>query len=667
MNRLFLFVASLILIGALAPPVLAADAEPAHPCGAVAWLDEIRLLQADFDRERGKEATRELLHATLADLLPAVDARLSAVRPGADDARWAVHWRDGAARTVRPVADDADLRDLYRGVLGEACALLRQNDRQPAGRRLSSSWRSLWLPFEQVLLARLRDPGAAFGFSDVTLSIDSPSVKSAKESFSLQWLDRSLGIARLYLPDLRNGQARNIDEGLTRLRAQAPIKTLIVDLRGAGGGDWALLESLLARFLPAGTLAYTATDGQGRASEIRAGANRTPSEDRELRLIVVVSRRTRGGAELLAGALQAAGRAEVWGERTAGMAGHQRIVKLSDKNSLMVTDSLPRFPGHDGLSAFVVPTREVVAGQALDAALATLAENGRAPNNPFIRPDERRHPLVSAVLDRRSDDAVRLIEGGADVNVEASRDGLNALMPRRFQSENDGQTPVIGYPLAIAAAAQGLPRVLAALGQRAPQALQLTDSEGRSALAYAARQDYPNSTRILLANGLDPLHPAKRDPISNTPLALAVHERQAAIVELLMAAIPRERLGHTAVGESVWIASAGNDLATVKALLQGGASANYIARQGGSALIAAVESRRLDLVRLLIEHGATVDDHPYRGFSVFQYAERNAAGDDPDAKKILELIVQAPRVDRRWKKSAETEAIEEIWKIIEKP
>ena len=667
MTRLLSFFVRLTLIGVLGTPAFAAAAEPDHPCGAVAWLDEIRLLQADFDGERGQQATRELLHATLADLLPAVDARLSLVRPGADEARWTVHWADGAARSSRPVADDGDLRELYRGVLGEACVLLRQNDPQRAGRRLSSSWRSVWIPFEKVFIARLRDPSAAFGFSEITLSIDSPGVKSANESFSLQWLDRSLGIARLYLPDMARWQARKIDEGLGKLRAQAPIKTLVVDLRGSGGGDFSLLESLLARFLPAGTLAYTTIDRQGRNSEIRVGANSSPGEDRELRLIVIVSRRTRGGAELLAGALQASGRAEVWGERTAGMAAHTRILKLSDKNSLIVTDALPRFPGHDGLSPFVMPTRELAAGQALDAALATLGEAGRPPANPFIRPDERRHPLVSAVLERRSDDAVRLIEGGAELDVEASRAGLNALMPRRFHAEYSGQTPVIGYPLAIAAAAQGLPKVLAALAERAPQTLQQTDSEGRNALAYAARRDYPECTRILLANGLDPLHPATRYPIFNTPLALAVHEQRAAIVGLLMAAIPRRQLGHTAVGEAVWTAAVMNDQATVKALLDGGASPNYIAPQGGSALIAAVESRRLDLVRLLLDHGATVDDHRYRGLSVFQYAAKNAAGDDPAAKEILELIAQAPRVDRRWQKSAETEAIEEIWRMIEKP
>lgn len=662
------FVRCLALMFALCAPAFAVDGDIAHPCGAIAWLDEIRVLQADFERDRGKDATRTLLHATLADLLPVVDARLVVTRTGEGGTRWSVEWRDhgdAASPPPRAVTDAGDLRDLYRAVLGEACVLLRQNDPEKAGRWLSSSWRSLWPSFEKVFLARLRDPGAAFGFSDISLSIDSPSVKSSNESFSLQWLDQSFGIARLYLPDMRHRQSVNIDEGLFRLRAQAPIKTLILDLRGSGGGDLSLVENLLARFLPAGTLAYSVTDRQGKETEVRVKSTTTSADERDVRLIVLVSRSTRGAAELLAAALQGARRAELFGERTAGMASHKRVLKLSDKNSLIVSHALPRFPGQNSVSPFVVPTREVLAGQALEAALASLAEGGRHPANPFIRPDEHRAPLARAVLERRSEDAVRLIEADADVNVEASREGLNALLPRRCHAENSGQTPVVGYPLAIAAAALGLPKVLAALGERAAQNLRLTDSEGRNALAYAALQGYPNATRILLAHGLNPLHPAKRYPISSTPLALAVQQKHAEVVELLMAAITRVQLGHIAVSESVWTAALNADRPTLKALLERGANANYIARQGGTALIAAVESGQPELVRLLLDHGATVDDHLYRGFSVVQYAERNAAHDDPAAKKIPELIKQAPRVDRGWKKSAQTESIENIWQMIE--
>ncbi len=662
---------ALPLLFALCMPIFPAHAaEPPHPCGAVAWMDEIRILQADFERERGSAFTRELLQATLTRMLPAVDAHLVVRRPGSANPNWLVRWEGSSNDTSTPfyaVLDNTDARDLYRGVLAQACLLLRQKDPEKAGRWLSGTWRSLWSVFEKAFIAQLDDPAAAFGFSDTALSTDSPSVKSANEWYSLQWLDRAFGIARLYLPDLYNYAAPPIDEELAQLRAQAPVKTLILDLRDAGGGSVQRLQTLLARFLPAGTLAYTLRKHEGQETEVPVNENTSPQADRQMRLIVLTSKKTRGGMELLAGALQANGRAVVIGEPTAGMAGYKRILKLSDDIFLLLTDALPRFPGQTQTVRRTTPNTAAAAQEALTIALATLAENGQQPENPFIRPDEHRFPLVQAVLERNTEEALRLIDAGAPLDVEASPEAMRRTMPYHFQPEAYGQTPAIGYPLAIAAAAQGMPKVLEAIGKRAPELLRRTDTDHRNALAYAALGGFVSSTRILLGHGLDPLHPARVHPISNTPLELATWLSHTDVVALLMAAIPRERLGHTAVLESVWIAAGRNDLATLKVLLEGGANPNYIAPQGGTALMDAVKYRRIDLVRLLLKHGATVDDHLYRGLNVLQYAEKEAANGDPVAREILELIRTAPRQDRGWKKSRDTEALEQLWKMIENP
>lgn len=646
--------------GLLAVSSARADNIPAHPCGAIGWMDEIRILQADFERERGKETTRTLFLDTLTDLLPELDSRLAL-----DRSTWTVRWQDQAPIAVAHPNTD-DLRDLTLAVTAPACTLLSQYDPEKAKRRLHGTWRDLWIDFEKVFIARLNDPAAAFGFSAISLSIKSPSVKSANESYSLQWMDRDLGIARWFLPDL-HGYRGDVGKDLAALRTEGTLKTLVLDLRGTGGGDIQVLAAWLTRFLPGGTLAYTAVNRQGEEREIRVKETSPSIADRDLGLIVLTSRETRGGAELLAGALQTNGRAKVFGEATAGMAGHKRVLKLSEKNFLILTDALPRFPNQRNTVSRIEPDYPVPAVLAFEIALATLAENGRQPRNPFIRPDEQRHPLVQAVLDRNDQEALRLIEAGAELDVEASRDALDRRMPSHFRPRGTGETPVLGYPLAIAAAARGMPKVLAAIGQRAPELLHRTDTNGRTALAYAAMAGYPNTTRVLLSHGLSPLHPAKEYPISETPLHLAVQLKEAEVVPLLMAAIPREQLGHTAVIESVWIAAGFDNTAILKALLEAGASPNYIARQGGTALIVAVNDQNLEAVRLLLKHRATVDDHLYRGKSVRQYAEQQAERDSPKAREILELIRQAPKVDRGWQKSRDTKAMEDIWQMIENP
>jgi len=367
---------------------------------------------------------------------------------------------------------------------------------------------------------------------------------------------------------------------------------------------------------------------------------------------------------LLAGALQANKRALVIGEPTAGMAGHKRIIKLARDRSLLLSAAWPRFAGQTEFNEPVEPDTPVSATSSIDRALDFLAENGRRPQNPFIRRDEKRFPLVQAVLDRDQDEALRLIEAGAPLDVEGSREATHRVLRAHFLTAGYAKTPAIGYPLAILAAARGLPKVLEAIAQRAPAELHRQDTDGRTALVYAAIGGHPNSTRILLKHGLDPLHPAKEYPISNTPLMHAVHHDHVEVVDQMIAALPRERLTHTAVLEAVWVAAMKQDIAMLKTQLEGGVSPNYIARQGGTALIEAVIYRKVDFVRLLLKHGATVDDHLYRGMSVLQYAEKNAEGEDPRGKEILEMIRSAPRMDRGWRKSNETLDIETLWDLL---
>lgn len=515
-----------------------------------------------------------------------------------------------------------------------------------ADRLLSYREHDLALVDESVFLMCLNDPAAALGVGVWSLSVDSPSMKAASEAYSLQWMDQDLGIARIFLPAMDLDLLPMLDQELAQLRSQAPLHTLVLDLRGAGGGDVRTLNGLLARFLPQGTLAYTLHYPQGEDAEVRVEAHTAAPEDQGVRLLVLTSGKTRGGAELLAGALQANGRALVVGEPTAGMAGHKRVAKLAEHRYVIFTWALPRFPGQMAPATQIMPDIAAPAGDALTVALERLADHGRLPANPFIRPDEKRHPLVQAVLDGDEEEALSWIDNGADLAVEASKDGLEEHMRRHMRASYKGVTPVVGYPLAIAAAVRRMPRVLAAIGQHEPALLERTDSQGRTALAYGAMAGQPDIVRVLLEYGLSPLHPGQDFPISHTPLALAVELMHANVVKQLMAAVPRQQLNHLTVVEAVWVATFGNDLATLKVLLEAGTSPNYIAPQGGTALIEAVRYRNLEAVRLLLQSGAVIDNHLYRGKSVIQYAEDIAKNSSSEELAILKLIRGAPRARR---------------------
>ena len=311
--------------------------------------------------------------------------------------------------------------------------------------------------------------------------------------------------------------------------------------------------------------------------------------------------------------------------------------------------------------------RRLCALALLGVALAVQAQPATDAKWPWYGPWEEARfaafsPLIRSVLARDEDAALRLIDDGARVDERVSEHEIRKMATPRIKTAYVGGEPPADYPLVVLAAVADLPRVVAAIGQRSPEQLAATDPKGNTALAWAARSGHRKVVRILLASGIDPL---QRDQDGYTPLSLAVRKKEAKVVSLLLASIARERYSQVAVAEQVWIASYSSDTATLRALLEAGVPPDYIAPQGNTALISAVDDASLERVQLLLMHGATVDDHRYRGRSIFAIAQARLSSENADAAEIARLIESAPRSASGWKKSAEVERLESLWKMIQ--
>lgn len=644
-------------------------------CGNIQWMPQIGALVDYLVKERDASNVRQLMGDTLTNLLPSLDKRLSLQRLSSASATtptWVANWdgkpRPDAEADLQPRR--TDLVSQIHNLLADTCALWLEHD-PVAAKKEFYRFTGFEEKFQSAFLQTLRDPGAEFGFDPISLSVQSKSSKSADESFSAHWVDQQMGIARIYLPDLAFYRIEHVDDGLKELQRTAPIKTLILDLRGAGGGDLKDLYSMLGRFLPQDTPIYAAFNRRKQKRDVRLQSPELPQKVLDVPLLVLVSKQTRGGAEVLAGVLQGTGRAKVFGEPTAELATHKVIIKLgpgekaNDSSAIILTKEVLIFPGKDTPQRQITPDVAVPFDKAFDTALATLAFNGQMPQNPFIRKDEKVSALIRAVLADQPDEAVRLIEAGADLDVEASHSAMDDLLSNRHRMERDGRTPQVGYPLAIAAAALGQPRVLRAIGERDAKSLQATDINGRTALAYAARSGFVESTRYLLSQGLDPLKHANRDPFSNTPLALAVQEKRVETVALLLTAIPKEKYAGVEVAEQVWMASFSDDISLLRILLEAGVPPHYISPQGSTALINSVQYGKLEHVKLLLQHGATVDTHLYKGRTIYEIAQAQSENGGDEAKEINRLIQAAQRSTTQWEQSKEVQTLEGLWKMIQ--
>ena len=108
---------------------------------------------------------------------------------------------------------------------------------------------------------------------------------------------------------------------------------MVVDLRECGGGEYAAVRQVASYFIGTGPpLWLTRRVGQTRAEPVQGEFERVWDGS----LVVLVSDKTAGAAELLASALASIGRAKLLGQRTSGTACLQDLRKQPDGSSQKV-------------------------------------------------------------------------------------------------------------------------------------------------------------------------------------------------------------------------------------------------------------------------------------------------------------------------------------------
>ena len=123
--------------------------------------------------------------------------------------------------------------------------------------------------------------------------------------------------------------------------ADAKVTGFVLDLRYADGTNFAAAAAIASRFLNDGQELFTLKSSEKSAQVFRANADTKPASTAgtgltSAPLMLLVNEETRGGAEVLAGALRTADRGIVIGSRTAGSAAGWQEAKLSDGRTLRI-------------------------------------------------------------------------------------------------------------------------------------------------------------------------------------------------------------------------------------------------------------------------------------------------------------------------------------------
>jgi carboxyl-terminal processing protease len=147
-------------------------------------------------------------------------------------------------------------------------------------------------------------------------------------------LDREKGAGYLRLATFGGGCAKEMEAALDELEDDG-MKSLILDLRGNGGGDLQETVRILGLFLPPDTTVVT-TRGRSAKEEVL----KTPGRQRRKReypVAVLIDSMSASASELTAGALQDLKRGVIVGELSYGKGSVQNVVPLGGGTALRVT------------------------------------------------------------------------------------------------------------------------------------------------------------------------------------------------------------------------------------------------------------------------------------------------------------------------------------------
>jgi carboxyl-terminal processing protease len=147
---------------------------------------------------------------------------------------------------------------------------------------------------------------------------------------------------------------------------------VIVDLRGNLGGYVADAVKIASEFVPDGVIAYQ-QDAAGNTTEVPATSGGR-AIDPSTHVVVLVDGNTASAAEIVAGALQSRGRAELIGSKTYGKGVVQEWLPLSNN-----------FGGiHLTVARWLTPDKVWIQGKGLVPDVAIDSSNARAGTDPVL-------------------------------------------------------------------------------------------------------------------------------------------------------------------------------------------------------------------------------------------------------------------------------------------
>ena len=182
-------------------------------------------------------------------------------------------------------------------------------------------------------------------------------------------------VADISLAEFSTGAADQVQSDIDAAKA-AGATSIILDLRGNPGGYATEAQDVASEFLSSGTV-YIQQDASGKNTDLTVNSSRSHTN---LPMVVLVDHDSASSSEIVAGALQDAGRAKVVGVNTFGTGTVLQPFTLSDGSVIMLGTEWWLTPsGHRIFGVGITPDQKVLMqGTAMPTdptALSTMSSS----------------------------------------------------------------------------------------------------------------------------------------------------------------------------------------------------------------------------------------------------------------------------------------------------